>query len=90
MSVQVAQWIVALALLYLGVGILVAPYVIYRGSARFDPVVAESTRGFRLLILPGAILLWPVLLRLFLQATGVPPTEQNAHRARAAEKASQS
>jgi len=90
LPVQVAQWIVVLVISYVGMGILVAPFVIYRGYAHFDPGISESTRGFRLLILPGAVLLWPILLGRFLQATGVPPTEQNSHRARAREKASES
>ena len=83
MSVEIAQGIVLLAALYVGLGILVAPILIFRGAARFDPAAAESTRGFRVIVLPGAVLLWPLLLRRFLRAPGALPEEHNAHRAAA-------
>jgi hypothetical protein len=39
--------------------------------------------GFRLLILPGATALWPVLLRRWLRGDRALPRERNAHRERA-------
>lgn len=83
MSTEVAQIIVLFSGLYGLVGILVAPILILWGAARFDVAAADSTRGFRLIVLPGAVLLWPLLLRRFIQAAGTPPTEVNAHRDRA-------
>jgi hypothetical protein len=84
MPVEAARIFVFVLTAYVVVGILVAPMLIFRGSGRFDRAVAASTRGFCFIVLPGAILLWPLLLRRFLAATGTPPIESNAHRDRAA------
>ena len=83
-SVEIAQGLVLLGALYVGIGLLVAPFLIFRGAARFDPGAAGSTRGFRWIVLPGAVLLWPALVRRFVRSGGVLPTEDNAHRRAAA------
>lgn len=62
LSLWLAIWIVRLAALYLGVGVLFALPFALRWSSRLDPVAEHGTPGFRLLIIPGAILLWPLLL----------------------------
>ncbi|HKP28458.1 MAG TPA: hypothetical protein VJU15_03610 [Gemmatimonadales bacterium] len=50
---------------YLLVGLVFALPFAWRWSGRLDPVAANGTPGFRLLMLPAAILLWPWLaLRL--------------------------
>jgi hypothetical protein len=47
---------------YLLIGLLFALPFAWRWSARLDPVASGGTMGFRLLILPGAALLWLWLL----------------------------
>lgn len=88
MGLQIAQIIVLGIQSYVLLGILVAPWLIFFGAHRFDPAAAESTRGFRWIVLPGAILLWPLLLQRFLRASGAPAIESNEHRARARDAAS--
>jgi hypothetical protein len=61
-SLDLATWIVRLAGVYLLVGALFALPFACRWAARLDPAAAQGTGGFRLLVLPGAILLWPLLL----------------------------
>jgi hypothetical protein len=46
---------------WLGVGLVFAVPFAARWAARLDPAAAGGTTGFRLLIVPGAILLWPWL-----------------------------
>ena len=46
---------------YLLAGVLFAIPFAWRWSARLDPAAAGGTLGFRLLILPAAVLLWPWL-----------------------------
>lgn len=60
--VLLAAWIVRLSALYLGAGLLFAVPFALRWSGRLDPVATQGTPGFRLLLLPGAMLLWPLLL----------------------------
>ena len=47
---------------YLAAGILAAFWLQTRALARLDPTAAHGTRGFRLLVFPGLVLLWPVML----------------------------
>lgn len=42
-------------------GILVALPFVLRGAGRLDTASAQGSVGFRILIFPGAIALWPVL-----------------------------
>ncbi len=46
---------------YAAIGVLFAIPFALRWAARLDPVAAKGTLGFRLLLLPGATLLWPWL-----------------------------
>ncbi|MGE0442245.1 MAG: hypothetical protein AB7L66_05520 [Gemmatimonadales bacterium] len=48
-------------LTYLAAGALFAVWFAWRGAGRLDPVARSGTSGFRLLVLPGAALLWPWL-----------------------------
>jgi len=70
---------------YLSIGLLFALPFVMVGAARIDPQAAQATWGFRVIILPGTILLWPLLTRRWLSGTHEPPEEINAHR-RAARK----
>lgn len=56
----------ALLLIYLGVGLLVGLGFIWRGVNRVDPVAAASPLIFRLVILPGSVGLWPVVLLMWI------------------------
>jgi hypothetical protein len=59
---QTAATIAALGLAaYLAAGLLFAPAFAWRWAARLDPAAGRGTLGFRLLLLPGAALLWPYL-----------------------------
>lgn len=53
--------LVTLVGIYGLVGILVALPFVLRGVGRIDPAAAQGSIGFRLLIIPGAVALWPVL-----------------------------
>jgi hypothetical protein len=65
---------------YLGAGFLFALGFAARGAGRLDPVATRGSPGFRILILPGATLLWPLLLAKLLRGGPAPPIERNAHR----------
>jgi hypothetical protein len=60
---RAAELFVNLFGLYAAVGILFAIAFVAIGIGRIDPVAKNSTVGFRLIALPGAALLWPLLLR---------------------------
>jgi len=77
LSLALAGWVVRLAFAYLLVGILFAAPFAFRWVARMDPVAAHGTIGFRLLILPGAVLLWPLLARRLWRGGDQPPAPDN-------------
>ncbi len=55
-----AVWVVGLAQLYAAVGLIVGLAFLLRGIDRVDPA-ARGAHAFRPLILPGLVLLWPVV-----------------------------
>ena len=83
----VATWLVRGLGLYLLAGLLFGLAFVVRGIERVDRGAAGATLGFRLIVLPGVVALWPLLLRRWLAGTGVPPLEENAHRRAAAKEA---
>lgn len=83
MSPAAARVVIALGAVYLGAGALFAWPFAWRGVQAIDPVAREGTLGFRLVILPGVVFLWPLLAWRWARGTGHPPLEVNAHRRRA-------
>ncbi|MEL6366518.1 MAG: hypothetical protein AAFR91_12630 [Pseudomonadota bacterium] len=67
MTLQTAQTLVAIGSAYFGVGLLVALIYMFGGAGKIDP--AARGRGMppsvRLLIAPGVIGLWPLMLYKF-------------------------
>lgn len=64
--------------IYLLAGLIFAGPFVIRGVQQVDASAAGSTRGFRLIILPGVIALWPWLAWRWRRKT--PAVEHNAHR----------
>jgi hypothetical protein len=79
-SVPVALWLVRLTGAYLGIGLGFAVLFAFGLVDRMDPVAAHGTRPFRFLLLPGATLLWPLLVRRLIRGDTAPPIERTAHR----------
>ena len=73
----VNQSMISLSLAVL-IGLCFAVAFAARGAGRLDPVARHGTIGFRLLVIPGAMTLWPYLA--WRVARGVPSRERNAHR----------
>ena len=44
------------------------------------PKAQGSTWGFKLMIIPGAMALWPLMLKRWISKSSAPPEEKNAHR----------
>lgn len=65
---------------YLGCGFLFAVPFAFLGARRIDPHAGPATWGFRLLIIPGTMIFWPLLLSRWCRGIHEPPAEDNAHR----------
>jgi hypothetical protein len=65
---------------YLACGLLFAvPFVVF-GVKRIDPHANQGSWGFRLLVIPGTMAFWPLLLRRWVKGVHEPPEECTAHR----------
>jgi hypothetical protein len=60
---QAAQWIAGAVALYVAIGAAFAVAFVTGTAATIDPAVRGSGWSFRLLIFPGAVALWPLLVR---------------------------
>jgi hypothetical protein len=66
--------------LYLACGFIFALPFVLLGARKIDPHAGPGSWGFRLLIIPGAMALWPVLLHRWYLGIHEPPEECNSHR----------
>ena len=80
---MIAEIFLVLTGVYLGCGIVFAIPFALVGVNKIDPHAVEGGWGFRLLILPGTIALWPMLARRWFSGVREPPEESNAHRSAA-------
>lgn len=74
------QLILALIGLYAGLGIVVAVGVVFSGFRKIDHTARASTWGFKLLVFPGLVAFWPLMLGRWITGAGLPPEERNSHR----------
>jgi hypothetical protein len=65
---------------YCACGFLFALAFVLIGCKRIDPHAAHGSWGFRLLVIPGATALWPLLLRRWLGGVNEPPEQCDPHR----------
>jgi hypothetical protein len=77
---MIAAVILILLGTYLACGLLFAIPFVLVGVKRIDPHAVHGSWGFRLLIIPGTSLFWPLLLYRWLNGVHEPPEECTAHR----------
>jgi len=65
---------------YLACGLVFAIPFTLVGVKKIDPHAVHGSWGFRLLVIPGTMAFWPLLLRRWVTGTKEPPEECNAHR----------
>ena len=65
--------------IYLATGILFGIVFAFAGASKIDPAAEGGSTGFKLLIIPGCALFWPLLLGRWVRGKR-PPIERSAHR----------
>jgi hypothetical protein len=65
---------------YLACGLVFAIPFALVGVRKIDPHAAHGSWGFRLLVIPGTMAFWPLLLRRWATGAKEPREECNAHR----------
>jgi len=74
-----AHWVLGVAAAYVAAGAFFAALFLARGILRTDPGAKGSHPAFFVLIIPGLIALWPVMLRVWMRATIAPPAPGASH-----------
>jgi hypothetical protein len=77
---MMVETLLLLAAIYLLCGFVFAVPFVLVGVGHIDPHAAHGSWGFRVLIIPGTMFLWPLLARRWLKGVHEPPEERNAHR----------
>ena len=65
--------------IYVAIGLLFGIAFAFWGVKKIDPAAAESGIGFKLLIIPGSAVFWPLLAKRWIRQMP-PPMERGAHR----------
>lgn len=66
--------------IYVLLGFLFALLFVTLGVQRVDTQTRNAPFGFRAIIFPGVIALWPLFLRRWYQGSPDPPIERSPHR----------
>lgn len=80
MAEQISILLVNALFLYALLGAIFAAAFVTIGVKRIDPQAKGSSLGFRLLIFPGSIAFWPLLLRRWISGKNTPPEEREPHK----------
>jgi hypothetical protein len=65
---------------YALLGVVFALAFVTVGVKRIDSQANGSGTAFRLLIFPGSVIFWPLLLQRWIAGKSEPPEERNPHR----------
>ncbi len=78
---KIISIIFELVILYFCVGFIFSLFFLSWGVSRIDPAAKDSSIAFRIFILPGTLIFWPLLSFRWLTGKKTPPVEKgNAHR----------
>jgi hypothetical protein len=80
MTERVAMLFVDALYIYGAIGAIFAIAFVLEGVKRIDPQAIGTGWGFRLLIFPGSVAFWPLLLKRWALGPHDPPEERNPHR----------
>ena len=73
--------------LYLLAGFVFAIVFVIWGIGRVDPAAKNTSVAFRIIVLPGVSIFWPLLALRWLRGQGeVPVEKRNKHRKQAVSK----
>lgn len=53
--------------IYFGVGVIFGVYFLIKGAIKIDPLLGHSKWSVRLLLFPGTIAMWPILVSKLLK-----------------------
>ncbi len=66
---MILQWIFTGIAIYLIIGLIFAIAFVVRGASLIDEGAHKSSFGFKLIIIPGTMVFWPLLFKKWLKAS---------------------
>lgn len=66
---MIVQWILTVITIYLLFGLIFAIPFVFKGVDVIDESAKESSFGFKLIIIPGTMVFWPLLFSKWLKAS---------------------
>lgn len=79
-GIAVVEWLIKVVRAYLFAGLIFSAFFLVFGIQRVDPDAEGWRIGFRLVILPGLCVFWPLFAVRWVRGKR-KPVERNAHRA---------
>jgi len=73
-------WLLAAWGIYLFCGFVFGVLFVWKGVGNIDPDARNASIGFRLIILPGVAVFWPIFIRRWRSQVSTPPSEKTAHK----------
>ncbi|MEL6328191.1 MAG: hypothetical protein AAFR38_00900 [Planctomycetota bacterium] len=67
-----ATWVLLLLGIYVALGLLAGLAFVLMGAARVDPATRGTGWAFKLLILPGCVALWPLMVGRWVMTPPAP------------------
>jgi len=64
---MILQWIFTGIAIYLVAGLIFAIAFVSRGAALIDESAQKTSLGFKVIIIPGTMVFWPLLLKKWLK-----------------------
>jgi len=77
---HIAKVFVDVLAIYATLGVLFALAFVTTGISRVDSEAKGSAWGFRVIIFPGVVAFWPLLLSRWVRGIAEPPTQRDPHR----------
>ncbi len=79
MRTEAARFLLGIVGIYAAIGVAFGIVFLIRGVGRVDAAARGSSLGFRAIIAPGVIAVWPFLAWRWLDGATAPPAQQTAH-----------
>jgi len=68
---MIVEVVLIMAAIYLGCGLIFAIPFILKGVTVIDEEAEGSSIGFRIIIIPGVVVFWPLLLKKWVQTKSI-------------------
>ncbi len=78
MLVTIVSVVLVVFVIYLGAGVLFTIPFQIKGLRKIDEGVHGSSVGFRIIIIPGCIIFWPILFERWMQAERASSVDKDA------------